>query len=63
MVCPSKYGVMPDTAAGPIVVLPVADWRRGRPLTVFYREDKHLPARSTGVLALPSRREASPALL
>ncbi len=40
----SNFGVTPDTAAGMIVVLPVEDWRCERPLTVFYRDDKHLPA-------------------
>ena len=39
-----KFGVMPDTAAGAIVVLPVADWRCERPPTVFYRDDEHPPA-------------------
>ena len=40
----STFGVMPDTTAGVIVVLSVVDWRCERPLTVFYRDDKHLPA-------------------
>ena len=40
----SKFGVMPDVAAGAIVVLSVEGWRCERPLTVFYRDDKHLPA-------------------
>ena len=40
----SKFGVMPDVAAGAIVVLSVKGWRCERPLTVFYRDDRHLPA-------------------
>ncbi len=39
----SKFGVMPDTTAGFIKVLAVEGWRCQRPLTVFYRKDKHLP--------------------
>ena len=40
----SKFGVIPDTTAGFIKVLPVAGWKCQRPLTVFYRDDKHLPS-------------------
>ena len=40
----SKFAVIPDVAAGFIRVLPVTGWRCRRPLTVFYRDDKHLPA-------------------
>ena len=40
----SKFGVMPDVAAGAIVVLSIEGWRCERPLTVFHRDDKHLPA-------------------
>ena len=40
----SKFGVAPDTAAGFIRVLAVEGWKCERPLTVFYRNDKHLPA-------------------
>lgn len=40
----SKFAVIPDTLAGAIRVLAVRGWRCQRPLTVFYRDDKHLPA-------------------
>ena len=40
----SKFGVTPDTAAGLIKVLNVKGWRCQRPLTVFHRNDKHLPS-------------------
>lgn len=40
----SKFGVAPDTTAGFLKVLAVKGWRCRRPLTVFYRDDKHLPS-------------------
>ena len=40
----SKFGVIPDTSAGFIKVLDVEGWECQRPLTVFYRDDKHLPS-------------------
>ena len=40
----SKFAVIPDTIAGFLEVLPVEGWRCHRPLTVFYRDDKHLPS-------------------
>ena len=40
----SRFGVTPDVAAGVLQVLPVSGWRCQRPLTVFYRDDKHLPS-------------------
>ena len=40
----SKFGTSPDTDAGFIAVAPVDGWECRRPLSVFYREDKHLPA-------------------
>jgi DNA-binding transcriptional LysR family regulator len=40
----SKFGVVPDVAASAVVVLSVEGWRCERPLTVFYRDHKHLPA-------------------
>jgi DNA-binding transcriptional LysR family regulator len=40
----SKFGIVPDMAAGFIAVVPVEGWKCQRPLSVFYREDKHLPA-------------------
>lgn len=40
----SKFGVIPDTIAGFVKVLDVEGWHCQRPLTVFYREDKHLPS-------------------
>ena len=40
----SKFGVLPDVAAGAIVVLSVEGWRCERPLTVFYRDDKNISA-------------------
>ena len=40
----SKFGSAPDVAAGLIEHLAVDGWDCRRPLTVFYREDRHLPA-------------------
>jgi DNA-binding transcriptional LysR family regulator len=40
----SKFAVTPDTLAGFLKVLSVEGWRCTRPLTVFYRDDKHLPS-------------------
>ena len=40
----SKFAVIPDAAAGFIKVLPVKGWKCQRPLTVFYRDDRHLPS-------------------
>ena len=40
----SKFAVTPDTVAGFIKVIPVLGWRCTRPLTVFYRDDRHLPS-------------------
>ena len=40
----SKFGVAPDTVAGFIKVLEVAGWQCQRPLTVFYRDERHLPS-------------------
>ena len=38
----SRFGSTPDTTAGLIEVLAVEGWLCRRPLTVFYRQDKHL---------------------
>ena len=40
----SKFGVEPDVRAGFIEVLDVAGWECRRPLTVFYRDERYLPA-------------------
>ena len=40
----SKFGVDPDVRAGFLKVLDVAGWECRRPLTVFYRDERHLPA-------------------
>ena len=40
----SKFAVLPDTKAGMIVVVPIDGWLCERPLTLFYRDDKHLPS-------------------
>ena len=40
----SRFGAAPDVIAGFIEVLPVEGWTCRRPLTVFYRRDRHLPA-------------------
>ena len=40
----SRFGVVPDTLAGLITVLPVDGWECQRPLTVFFRDDKLLPS-------------------
>lgn len=40
----SRFGVVPDTIAGLITVLPVTGWECQRPLTVFFRDDKLLPS-------------------
>ena len=40
----SQFGVDPDVKAGFIKVLDVAGWECRRPLTVFYRDERHLPA-------------------
>ncbi len=40
----SRFGITPDTIAGMITALPVRGWRCQRALTVFYRDDKHLPS-------------------
>jgi DNA-binding transcriptional LysR family regulator len=40
----SKFAVVPDVIAGFVKVLNVENWKCRRPLTVFYRDDTHLPA-------------------
>ena len=40
----SKFAVLPDTKAGMIIVVPIDGWLCERPLTLFYRDDKHLPS-------------------
>ena len=40
----SRLAVTPDTIAGFIKVIDVNGWECRRPLTVFYREDRHLPS-------------------
>ena len=40
----SGFAIAADTAAGFIKTLDVTDWRCRRPLTVFYRDDTHLPS-------------------
>jgi DNA-binding transcriptional LysR family regulator len=40
----SKFGILPDAAAGFIKALNIRGWQCQRPLTVFYRDDKHLPS-------------------
>ena len=40
----SKFGVAPDTIAGFIKVLEIGQWQCRRPLTVFYRDEEHLPS-------------------
>ena len=40
----SKFAVLPDTKAGMIVVVQIDGWLCERPLTLFYRDDKHLPS-------------------
>lgn len=48
----SKFGTAPDVTAGYIEVLAVEGWACRRPLTVFYREDRHLPAAQRAFLRL-----------
>lgn len=40
----SHFGVIPDTIAGFIKVLRVKGWECRRPITVVYRQDRHLPS-------------------
>ena len=40
----SKFGVVPDTIAGFIKTLKIGQWQCQRPLTVFYRDEEHLPS-------------------
>ena len=42
--CCPKFAVTPDVAAGFIKVLNVKHWNCVRPLSVFYRDGKHLSA-------------------
>jgi DNA-binding transcriptional LysR family regulator len=39
----SKFSVGPDVAAGFIKIMAVREWKCERPLTVFYRDDTHMP--------------------
>lgn len=48
----SKFGVVPDVIAGLIKVLHVKGWNCRRPLTVFYRDEPHLPAAQQAFLRL-----------
>ena len=58
----SKFGVDPDVRAGFIKVLDVAGWECRRPLTVFYRDERHLPAAQQAFLRfLQEERPAGPA--
>ena len=54
----SRLAVSPDTVAGFIKVIDVNGWDCTRPLTVFYREDRHLPSAQLAFLSL--LREESP---
>ena len=59
----SKFGASPDVAAGLIRYLPVSGWDCRRPLTVFYREDRHLPAAQRAFLRfLKEERPLPPTL-
>ena len=58
----SKFGVIPDTQAAFLTVLDVRGWRCQRPLTVFYREDKHLPAAQRAFLRFLQEERPLPAL-
>ena len=40
----SKFGIVPDVMAGMIVELNAKGWHCRRPLTVFYRDETHLPS-------------------
>ena len=59
----SKFGASPDVAAGLIRYLPVSGWDCRRPLMVFYREDRHLPAAQQAFLRfLKEERPLPPTL-
>ena len=40
----SRFGIVPDVMAGMIVEVDVKGWHCRRPLTVFYRDEAHLPS-------------------
>ena len=58
----SKFGAEPDLSAGLIQVLSVQGWDCRRPLTVFYREDRHLPAAQRAFLRFLEEERPLPAL-
>ena len=58
----SKFGVVPDTVAGFIQVLDVGGWKCQRPLTVFHRDDKHLPSAQRAFLRFLQEERPLPEL-
>jgi DNA-binding transcriptional LysR family regulator len=56
----SKFSVTPDVKASLIKVLPVSGWRCQRPLTVFYRDDKHLPAAQQAFISFLQKERPLP---
>lgn len=56
----SKFSVTPDVAAGFIQVLPVLGWNCTRPLTVFYRDDRHLPSAQRAFLTFLEEERPMP---
>ena len=48
----SRFSVGPDVAAGFIKIMAVHEWKCERPLTVFYRDDAHMPAIQRAFLEL-----------
>ena len=58
----SKFSAATDIAGGFIKALAVEDWTCSRPLTVFYRRDKHLPSAQRAFLRfLQEERPLPPA--
>ncbi len=58
----SKFGVIPDSMAGFVKVLKVEGWQCRRPLTVFYRDEKHLPAAQRAFLRFLREEKPLPAM-
>ncbi len=56
----SKFGVTPDTLAGFIKVLNVEGWSCRRPLTVFHRDDTHLPPAQKAFLGFLKDKKPMP---
>ena len=52
----SKFGVMPDIAAGAIIVPSVEGWGCERPLTGFYPDNMHLPPKREFLRVLQDER-------